>query len=155
MAPDTVAPSADPAPRVDRSLWKIGLITALVASAANVIVYGAARAAGVPLELTEVFDDSFQRMSVASFILATLLEGGVVATAVAAGCRRWLRHPRFSFIPLAVVGTVGSFALPVTSDGTASTKVVLCLTHFVAALIIVPALAVSLPRHRHQTSPLD
>jgi hypothetical protein len=47
---------------------------------------------------------------------------------------------------LAVLGTVGSLALPILSDGTTATKVLLCVSHVVAAVILVPALAAALRR---------
>jgi uncharacterized protein DUF6069 len=127
-----------------RPLWRIGLVAAVVASAANVVVYLVARAAGVPLELTEVFADDFARMPVQNFVLATLLEGGVVGTVLAAACRRWATRPRASFVALAVIGTLASFALPLASDGSTATVVVLSISHVVAALIIVPPLALAL-----------
>jgi hypothetical protein len=77
-------------------------------------------------------------------VLATLLEGGAVGTMAAAACQRWAPRPRTWFVALAVVGTVASFWLPLTSDATTATMVVLSISHLVAALIIVPALALTL-----------
>ena len=131
-----------------RPLWQVGLAAALAAAAANAALYLAARAAGVPLELTEVFSDEFERMPLSSFVLATLLEGGAAGTVLAAACRRWSRHPRASFVALAVTGTLASLWLPVASDGSLATIVVLSVSHAVAALVIVPALAVALAPHR-------
>jgi hypothetical protein len=128
----------------NRPLWQVGLVAALIAAAANTVLYVVARLAGVPLELTEVFSDHFGRMAVHSFVLATLLEGGAVGTIAAAACQRWAPRPRTSFIALAVVGTMVSFWLPLASDATTATMVVLSLSHLVAALIIVPALALTL-----------
>jgi hypothetical protein len=116
----------------------------LIAAAANTVVYALARLAGVPLELTEVFSDHFGRMPVSSFVLGTLLDGGAAATALAAACQRWAPRPRTWFVALAVVGTIASFWLPLTSDATTATMVVLSIAHVVAALIIVPALALAL-----------
>lgn len=145
---DTSAPARPEATHTrwtERSLWQVGLMAALVAAAANIVLYVAARAGGVPLELTEIFEDDFERIPVVSFVLATLLEGGLVATAVAAACRRWAPRPRVSFVALAVIGTIGSVGLPIASDGTTATMVVLSISHVVAALIIVPALTLTLP----------
>jgi uncharacterized protein DUF6069 len=64
--------------------------------------------------------------------------------ALAAACRRWAPHPRTWFIALAAIGTIASFVQPIVSDGTTATIVVLCITHVVAALIIVPPLAQTL-----------
>jgi Family of unknown function (DUF6069) len=144
-AADRARPMAVHARRTAQPLWRIGLTAASVASAANVVVYVVARAAGVPLELTEVFADDFERIPASSFVLATLLEGGVTATAVAAICRKWASRPRASFVALAVIGTIASLGLPIASDGTTATVVVLSISHIVAALVIVPALALALP----------
>jgi hypothetical protein len=129
-----------------RPLWQVGLAAALVAATANIVVYVTARAAGVPLELTEVFSDDFARMPVSTFVLGTLLDGGVVATVVAAACQRWAPRPRSWFVALAVVGTVASLSLPLVSDGTTATVIVLSISHVVAALVLVPPLAIALRR---------
>jgi hypothetical protein len=138
----------DPKPWTDRPLWQVGLAAALVAAAASALVYVAARAAGVPMALTEVFEDEFRRMPVANMVWGALLEGGVAGTALAAACRRWTAHPRSYFVALATTGLIASFAMPVTSDGSVATKVVLSISHVVVAIIIVPALALALPRTR-------
>jgi Family of unknown function (DUF6069) len=136
-----------------RPLWQVGLVSALVAAAASVVVYAVARAAGVPMELTEVFEDEFARMPVMNMAWAALLDGGVTGTVLAAACRRWSRRPRSSFVVLAMIGLLGSFALPIMSDATTATKVVLAIGHVVVAIIIVPALALALPpRGRGATS---
>ncbi len=132
-------------PWIERPLWQVGLAAALVAAAASVIVYVAARAAGVPMELTEVFEDQFARMPVMNMAWAALLEGGLAGTALAAACRRWTRRPRSYFVALAMAGLIASFALPITSDASTATKVVLAFSHVVVAIIIVPALALALP----------
>ena len=131
-----------------RPLWWIGSVAALVAAAASVLVYVAARAGGVPMELTEVFEDDFARMPVMNMAWGALLEGGVAGTVLAAACRRWARRPRSVFVALAMVGLVASFALPIFSDASTATKVVLSISHVVVAAIIVPALAFALPRER-------
>ncbi|MFI7642343.1 DUF6069 family protein [Nonomuraea sp. NPDC049400] len=138
-------------PWTERPLWQVGFAAALVAAAASVIVYVAARAAGVPMELTEVFEDHFARMPVMNMAWAALLEGGVGGTALAVACRRWSRRPRSTFVVLATTGVIASFALPVTSDASTATKVVLSISHVVVALVIVPALARALPS-RHSRS---
>jgi hypothetical protein len=136
-----------------RPLWQIGSMAALVAAAASVALYGVARAAGVPMELTEVFAEEFARMPVMNMAWAALLEGGIAGTALATACRRWAPHPRAWFVTLAMIGLIASFALPVLSDAGTATKVVLSISHVVVAVIIVPALALALPLLRHRTVP--
>jgi hypothetical protein len=128
-------------------LWLVGLVTALVAAAASVVVYAAARAAGVPMELTEVFEDEFARMPVMNMAFAALLEGGAAGTALAAACRRWTRRPRSWFVTLTATGLIASFALPIASDASTATKVALSISHIVVAVIIVPPLAMTLPQN--------
>lgn len=132
-------------PWTQRPLWQIGLASALVAAAASVAVYVAARAAGVPMELTEVFENEFARMPVRNMAFAALLEGGAAGTVLALACRRWSGRPRVSFVALATIGLIASFALPVISDASTATKVVLSISHVVVAIIIVPPLTLALP----------
>jgi Kef-type K+ transport system membrane component KefB len=144
----------DRGPWIERPLWQVGLAAALVAAAASGIVYVAARATGVPMELTEVFEDQSARMPVTNMAWAALLEGVLAGTALAAACRPWTGRPRSCFVALAVAGLIASFALPITSDASTATKVVLAISHVVVA-IIVPALAPALPSgiSRHDRLP--
>jgi len=82
-----------------------------------------------------------------------LLNGGVAGTLLAAACRRWARRPRSYFLALATAGLMASLALPITSDASTETKVVLAISHVIVAIIIVPALALALPGEaiRHDT----
>jgi hypothetical protein len=132
-------------PWVGRPLWQVGLVTALLAAVASVLVYAVARAAGVPMALTEVFEDEFARMPVRNMALGALLEGGAAGTTLAAACRRWSRRPRSWFVALTAAGLIASFALPVASDASTATKVVLSISHVVVAVIIVPPLTLALP----------
>lgn len=136
----------------ERPLWQVGMAAALVAAAASVLVYMVARAVGVPMELSEVFEDQFARMPVMNMAFAALLEGGIAGTALAVVCRRWTRRPRLSFVALTMIGLIASFALPIDSDATTATKVVLSISHVVVAVIIVPALALALPAQRAGTA---
>lgn len=129
------------------------MAAAVIAAAASITVYMLARAAGVPMELTEVFEDQFARMPVMNMALAALLEGGIAGTVLATICRRWTRRPRLSFVTLTMIGLIASFAVPIASDASTATKVVLSISHIVVAVIIVPALALALPAQRPGTAP--
>jgi hypothetical protein len=139
----------------ERPLWQVGLATALAAATASVTLYWVALAAGVPMELTEVFEDEYQRMPVLNMAMAALLEGGLAGTVLAAGCRRWARRPRSWFLVLTAVGLVGSFVLPVASDATTATKIVLSIGHVVVAAIVVPPLALALPPANTRRDPVS
>ncbi len=97
------------------------------------------------MALTEVFEDTFARMPALNMAWAALLEGGLGGTLTAAACRRWTGRPRSSFLAVSMIGLLASFALPLTSDAGAATKLVLSIGHIVVAAIIVPALAQALP----------
>jgi hypothetical protein len=131
-----------------RPLWQVGPVASLVAALASVAVYALARVAGVPMELTEVFEDHFARMPVLNMAWAALLEGGLAGTVLAVACRRFARRPRTAFLAWTATGLIASFALPITSDASTATKVVLSISHVIVAAIIVPALAFALPDKR-------
>ncbi|HEX6444103.1 MAG TPA: DUF6069 family protein [Streptosporangiales bacterium] len=133
-------------PWTARPLWQIGLGSAVLAAGASLLVYAIARAVGVPMELTEVFEDQFRRMPVQNMAFAALLDGGMSGTVLAVLCRRWARRPRLYFLVLTGIGFLASFVLPIVSDATTATKVALSIGHVVVAAIIVPALAAALPR---------
>lgn len=127
-------------------MWQIGGVAALVAAVVSTLVYAAARAVGVPMELTEVFEDEYARMPVMNMAFAAVLEGGVGGTAVAVACRRWSRRPLTWFLTLTTIGLIASLALPILSDASTATKIVLSTSHVVVAGIVVPALALALAR---------
>lgn len=133
-----------------RPLWQLGLGSAVVAAAASLAVYAIARAAGVPMEITEIFEDHFARMPIMNMAWAALLDGGVAGTLLAMACRRWTSHPRAFFLTVTAVGFLASFAFPITSDASTATKLVLSLSHVIVAAIIVPTLASALPGRRKQ-----
>lgn len=138
--------------RPGKPLWAVGLAAALVAAVLSVLLYAVARAAGVPMELTEIFEHHVARMPVQNMAFAALLDGGVTGTLLAAACRRWTPRPRATFLALAVAGLLASFAFPITSDASTATQVVLSISHVVVAAVIVPALAMALPSARLSTA---
>jgi peptidoglycan/LPS O-acetylase OafA/YrhL len=107
------------------------------------------------MELTEVFEDHFARMPILNMAWGALLDGGLIGTVLAAVCRRWARRPRRAFLILVTVGLAGSFVLPITSDASIATKVVLSISHVVVASIIVPALALALPSETRRRARLS
>ncbi|MEJ2887687.1 DUF6069 family protein [Actinomycetospora aeridis] len=100
--------------------------TATVAAAADVVGIGAT-VGGAPIPplgfavLTAIFS--------------------VVGVLLALGLARWARRPRSTFVRTTVVLTVLSLVPDVLADASVTTKVVLMLTHVVAAAIVVPAVA--------------
>jgi hypothetical protein len=66
--------------------------------------------------------------SVAGLVIATVL-------------RRFARHPRAAWIRTTVALTVLSFVPDLMADAGVATKMLLMLTHVVAAAIVIPAVA--------------
>jgi peptidoglycan/LPS O-acetylase OafA/YrhL len=69
----------------------------------------------------------------------------LVGLVLAAVLSRVARRPRTIFIRSTVVLTVLSFVPDVIADATPATKMLLMLTHLVAAAIVIPAVARRLP----------
>jgi hypothetical protein len=65
----------------------------------------------------------------------------VLGLAIATALRRFARRPRTAWIRTTVVLTALSFVPDVLADAAVPTKVLLVLTHVVAAAIVIPAVA--------------
>jgi hypothetical protein len=100
--------------------------TALVAAAGQAVGFGTA-VSGMPIP-----PSGFAVMTVMFSVL-----GLVIATAL----RRFARHPRTAWLRTTVALTVLSFVPDVLADAAVSTKVLLMVTHVVAAAIVIPAVA--------------
>ena len=131
-----------------RPLWLVGLVAGLLGSAAAIVVALAADALDVPMLVAE--SDTADTMQVPAsgyllFVMASTAVGVVLAYALA----RWAKHPARTFVIVGVVLTALSMGLPITThQATTATRLVLGLTHVVAAAIIIPAIAHQLALRR-------
>ena len=111
-----------------------GVVATAVACVATSAVAAAGHAAGIGLEVGGA------PIPVSGFAVLTAvfsLVGLVLAVVVS----RFARHPRSTFVRTTVVLTVISLVPDVLADATSVTKVLLMLTHVVAAAIVIPAVA--------------
>ena len=116
------------------ALIRTGVIAAVAASAATMAVAAAGHAAGVS------FDLAGAPIPVAGFgVLTAALS--LLGVLIAALLFRFARRPRRTFVRTTVVLTVLSLVPDVIADAGAATKVLLMLTHLVAAAIVIPAVA--------------
>ena len=130
---------------VDRaSIWRATGIAAAAAAVANLVVALLAKAADVTFEVAPMGSDERQSIPVAAFAIATavgaLLGGGIaplLAPRSAAGR---------TFLIVSLAGTALSAIPPLAADADTSMKVVLVISHVVAAAIILPLIARRLPR---------
>jgi hypothetical protein len=146
----TTVPTTRAARAIDtiRPLWLVGLVVGLVGSAAAIVVALAAEALDVPMLVAE--SETADTMQVPAsgfviFVMASTAVGVVLAYALA----RWAKHPARTFVVVGVVLTALSMGLPITThQATTATRLVLGLTHVVAAAIIIPAIAHQLALRR-------
>jgi hypothetical protein len=130
----TTTPSADVRP----SLWKPGLLAGLVAAVATTTVVVIARAADVPVAIQG------EQIPLAGFAQLTLV-ATVLGIVIARTLSTRARRPRRSFVVATVALTAVSLLPDVLADATTASKLVLGLTHLVAAAIVIPTLAKRLP----------
>ncbi|WP_229397945.1 DUF6069 family protein [Micromonospora okii] len=115
-----------------------GVAATAVASVATTLVAVAGRAAGISLDISEA------PIPVVGFASLTAIFS-LVGLVLAAVLRRFARRPRSTFVRTTVALTVLSLVPDVIADATADTKVLLILTHLVAAAIVIPVVARRLP----------
>ncbi|MER5705221.1 DUF6069 family protein [Micromonospora sp. NPDC002296] len=121
-----------------RSMLVAGVAATAVASLATTLVAVAGHAAGISLDV------SGAPIPLVGFASLTAIFS-LVGLVLAAVLRRSARRPRSTFVRTTVVLTVLSLVPDVVADATAGTKVLLILTHLVAAAIVIPVVARRLP----------
>lgn len=131
----TVPVTASPRTR----LWPTAVAAALVAAAATTAVAALADVAGVPIEV------GGEAIVLFAFPQLTFVFS-MVGLAIAAGLARWNSNPRRTWVRTTVALTALSLVPDLLADADLSTRLVLMLTHLVAAAIVVPAVAARLER---------
>ena len=111
-----------------------GAVAGLVAAVATMIVVAVARAGDVPLAVDG------EEIPILAFAELTLV-GAAIGIGLAKLLGRWASHPRRTFTVITVALTALSLVPDLMVEATAGSKVVLALTHLVAAAIIIPAIA--------------
>jgi hypothetical protein len=108
--------------------------TATVAAAATATVAAAGEFAGISLVVGGA------PIPVSGFAVLTVI-CSVVGLVLALVLARSARRPRTAFVRTTIVLTALSLVPDVATDASAATKVLLMLTHVVAAAIVIPAIA--------------
>lgn len=124
-----------------RPLWLVGIVAGLLGSAAAIVVALVARAADVPMLVAS--SDTAETMKVpASGYLVSVMGSTVVGVLLAYALGRWAKRPARTFVVVSVALTALSMGLPITThQASTATRLVLGLTHVVAAAVIIPAIA--------------
>jgi hypothetical protein len=111
-----------------------GLTAAAVAAAATATVAAAGEFAGISLVVGGA------PIPVSGFAVLTVIFS-VVGLVLALVLARSARRPRTAFVRTTIVLTALSLVPDVLADASAATKMLLMLTHVVAAAIVIPAIA--------------
>ncbi|MGN9841344.1 DUF6069 family protein [Nonomuraea sp. H19] len=111
-----------------------GLTVAVVAGAATAAVAAAGEFTGIGLAVGDA------PIPVSGFAVLTVIFS-VVGLVLALVLARWARRPRTAFVRTTIVLTVLSLVPDVLADAPLATRVLLMLTHVVAAAIVIPAIA--------------
>jgi hypothetical protein len=123
--------------RRNRHLLRTGVVAGLVAAAATAATAALAHAAGVSLEV------GGEAIPVLGFAQLTFVMT-LVGVAIAAVLSRKAQRPARTFVRTTVALTLVSFVPDVLADAAISTRLVLMLTHVIAAAIVIPALSARL-----------
>jgi hypothetical protein len=123
--------------RRNRHLVRTGIVAGLVASAATATTAAIAHAAGVSLDV------GGEAIPVLGFAQLTFVMT-LVGVAIAALLSRKAQLPARTFVRTTVALTLVSFVPDVFADAVVSTRLVLMLTHAIAAAIVIPALSARL-----------
>jgi Family of unknown function (DUF6069) len=117
-----------------KRLWKTGAVAGVSAAAATTAAAALAQAADVSLKVAG------KAIPPAGFAQLTLV-ASVIGTVLAVVLSRRATRPRHTFVVTTLVLTALSIIPDVSAQAAISTRVVLALTHVVAAVIVIPALA--------------
>ncbi|MGN6695990.1 MAG: DUF6069 family protein [Aquihabitans sp.] len=116
------------------SLRKATLAVGAVAAIATTAAAAALHAAGVSFAID---GEAIPLLGFAQMAFLWTLVGGVLAGSL----RKRSAHPRLRWIQTTIVLTVLSCIPSVTAPASPGTKAALCVTHLVAAAIVIPVLA--------------
>ncbi|MDQ3153895.1 MAG: DUF6069 family protein [Actinomycetota bacterium] len=125
-------------------MWLVGVLAAVAGAIVTELFALGARVIGVPMEAGSLGADTAAPIPLGGFAMGTLM-WSVVGIVLAVVLARWAKRPARTFVVATVVLTVLSLAGPVMAVDTATaTKVVLALSHLVAAAVVIPPLALRL-----------
>lgn len=130
-------PNTRPATRRSASAKQIrrtGAVAGIAASVATSTTAAVAHALDVSLNV------GGQAIPVIGFAQLTFV-AAILGTVIAVVMSHRARRPRHTFVTTTIALTALSIVPDVTADAQTATKLVLALTHVVAAAIVIPALA--------------
>jgi hypothetical protein len=131
-------PAAEAAPR---SLVRVGIAAGVLGAAAATFAAVVAKAADVPMMASDRASAVAKDIPMWGFAMGVLLSTAV-GIVLAAAIGRWVKRATGTFVVVTAALTLVSFFGPITThNATTATRLVLALTHVVAAAIVIPPLA--------------
>jgi hypothetical protein len=134
LTPTVSMPVATTQARPVGRIGRAGLASGFAAAVANVAVVAFARQLDAGVEIQD------EAIPLLGFAQVTLFSA-ILGIGLAAVFARRARRPRHTFVVTTVVLSALSMVPPALVDADTATKLVLGLTHVVAAVIIIPAIA--------------
>lgn len=117
-----------------KQLWRTGVVAGLIAGGATSAFAAIAHGADVSLKV------SGEPIPVVGFAQVTFV-ATIIGTILAVVLSRRANRPQHTFVTATIALTAMSVIPDALADAHTATKVVLALTHVLAAAIVIPALA--------------
>jgi hypothetical protein len=125
----------------NKPLWLVGVASTVLAAVVTSLVAAVAKAGDVPLQVASSSGSDPETIPTAGFATMVLIMGAV-GVVLALAVARWAKRPARTFVVVTAVLTIASFASPLIAyEATTATRLVLELTHVVAAAIVIPPIA--------------
>ncbi len=122
-------------------MWRVGTLAGLTAAVATTAVALGAKVIDIPMKAAAQNADVGRAIPLTGYAMGTVL-CTAIGTVSAIVLARRAKRPAVLFVGITAVLTLVSFAGPITAGhATTATRLVLSLTHVVAAAIVIPALA--------------
>jgi Family of unknown function (DUF6069) len=127
-----------------RPVWLVGIVAALAGAVVTEVFALIPRSLGVSMKAAAPGGTAAQEIPPMGFAVGVLFYS-VIGIVLAVALARWAKKPARTFlvttVTLTALSLVPAIFAPYTAD---STQVVLCLSHLVAAAVIIPQLTLRL-----------
>jgi Family of unknown function (DUF6069) len=143
---DTATVATSPSTSVSgrTPIWRVGALAAIVAAVAAELFAVAAKAIDIPMETAGFSNGAAEEIPAGGFAFSVVL-WTAVGTVLAAVLARRAQRPARTFVVTTVILTALSMVSPLMANETTTASVVaLCLSHLVAAAVVIPVLATRL-----------
>jgi hypothetical protein len=121
-------------------VWRVGAVAAVAAAVATEVVALAAKAIDIPLRAGSVGADKAEAIPAGGFAMGTLIWSAVGIVLAVVLARRAKRPARTFLVTTVVLTALSMFGPIAAGHTTTATRLVLGVSHLVAAAVVIPAL---------------